>query len=131
MSTFTCTIHGYLGRDPELTEHEGQNGPYKKATFSVGVSRDYGDGTDWVPCVIYGKRAEVVEKFFHKGSEILATGRPESYTPKNNPDRKAWVLRVTAFDFCGRNENGTKADTNGSADYTPSGFDELTEDIPF
>ena len=131
MSTFTCTIHGYLGRDPELTEHEGQNGPYKKATFSVGVSRDYGDGTDWVPCAIYGKRAEVVEKFFHKGSEILATGRPESYTPKNNPDRKAWVLRVTDFDFCGKNENGTKEEPSGSADYTPSGFDELTEDIPF
>lgn len=130
MSTFTCTIHGYLGRDPELTEHEGQNGPYKKATFSVGVSRDYGDGTDWVPCAIYGKRAEVVEKFFHKGSEILATGRPESYTPKNDPNRKAWVLRVTDFDFCGSSGSGKKEEESGT-DYTPAGFDELTEDIPF
>ena len=46
------TIHGYLGRDPELTTVEGINGPYKKATFSVGVSRDYGDETDLFYCVM-------------------------------------------------------------------------------
>lgn len=131
MSTFICTIHGHLGRDPELTEHTGQNGPYKKATFSVAVSRDFGDGTDWVPCAIYGKKAEVVAKFFRKGSEILAWGRPESYTPKNDSNRKAWVLKVSGFDFCGKNENGTKTEGSEPAEYVPEGFDELAEDIPF
>lgn len=125
MSLFTTTIHGYLGHDPELTEVQGQNGPYKKVSFSVCVSRDYGDGKDWVPCVMYGKRAEVVAKFFKKGSEILCTGRPESYQPKNEQNRKAWVLKVDNFDFVGKSDGATKEE------YTPSGFDEVMEDIPF
>ena len=118
-------IHGYLGRDPEMTEHQGPNGPFKKTTFSVGVSR-YGDETDWFRCEIYGDRAEVVEKWFRKGSQILVTGRMESYKPKNDPNGKAWVLKVKDFDFCDKkvNTNGTSAD--------PEGFEELTEeDLPF
>lgn len=122
------SIHGYLGRDPELTEQTGQNGPYKKCNFSVGVSRDFGDETDWFYCVIYGKRAEVVEKFFHKGSEIIVSGRMESYTPKKHQDMKSWVLMVEKFDFAG------KKDKEGSND-VPDGFteveDEDEEDVPF
>lgn len=120
------TIHGYLGRDPELSEAEGQNGPYKKVSFSVGVSRDYGDGTEWFRCVMYGKRAEVIEKFFRKGSEIIVTGRMESYKPKNDPDRTAWILKVNNFDFC-RN-------SSGGADTAPAAIaaePETDEDIPF
>lgn len=120
-------IHGYLGRDPELKELQGQKGPYKSVTFSVGVSRDYGDGTDWFFCSMNGKRAEVVEKFFKKGSEIIVSGRMESYKPQKHPDTTAWVLRADGFDFVG------KKDKQGSS--APEGFHEIDddddEDIPF
>lgn len=120
------TIHGYLGRDPEMTEIQGQNGPFKKTSFSVGVSRDYGDETDWFRCEIIGKRAEVIEKWFRKGSQIIVSGRMESYTPKNNPTGKAWLLKVNDFDFCDKkvNADGSSAD--------PPGFEPLNEeDVPF
>ena len=120
------TLHGYLGRDPELTEGEGQNGPYKKVSFSIGVSRDYGDGTDWFRCIMYGKRAEVIDKFFRKGSEIIVSGRMESYKPKNDPDRTAWIVKVLNFDFT---RNGS-----GGADTAPAVIPEtpdVDEDIPF
>lgn len=120
------TIHGYFGRDPELTDGEGQKGPYKKVSFSVGVSRDYGDSTDWFRCVMYGKRAEVIDKFFRKGSEIIVVGRMESYKPKDDPNRNAWVLKVEDFDFC-RN-------SSGGADTAPAKIAETPitdEDVPF
>lgn len=120
------TLHGYFGRDPELTDGEGQNGPYKKVSFSIGVGRDYGDGTDWFRCVMYGKRAEVIDKFFKKGSEIIVTGRMESYKPKNDPERTAWIVKVNNFDFT---RNGS-----GGADTAPvaiSETPEIDEDIPF
>lgn len=106
------TIHGYIGRDPEITTVEGQNGPYKKTTFSVGVSRDFGDETDWFYCVFYGQRAEAVEKWFRKGSQIVVRGRMESYKPKNDPNRTAWLLRADGFDFCDKktNSDGSRAD---------------------
>ena len=35
----------------------------------------------------------------------------ESYKPKNDPDRTAWLLRADGFDFCDKktNADGTSA----------------------
>lgn len=122
-------IHGYVGRDPEITDVQGQNGPYKKTTFSVGVSRDFGDETDWFYCVFYGKRAEVVEKWIRKGSQIIVYGRMESYKPKNEPNRTAWLLRADGFDFCDKKTNNYES---RAATTEPDGLEPMQDDdIPF
>lgn len=132
-------LQGYLGRDPELTERQGQNGPYKSVAFSLGVGRDYGDGTDWFYCTMNGKRAEVIDKYFRKGSEILVSGRMESYKPKNDPDRTAWLVRMDDFHFT-RNGIGSGSSTGSSSgsraaapqdENIPDSFEQLEEDIPF
>lgn len=123
------TIHGYLGRDPELKEKFGQdNKPYKSATFSVGVSRSYGDQTDWFYCVINGKRAEVIEKYFHKGSQILVHGRMESYKAKDSNETR-WILTVTDFDFCDKSSNGSQS--HESAAPAQETLEDVDEDVPF
>ena len=128
-------LQGYLGRDPELTEQQGQNGPYKRVAFSLGVGRDYGDGTDWFYCVMYGKRAEVIEKYFSKGSEIIVSGRMESYKPKNDQNRTAWLVKMSDFYFT---RNGSGSGSSGSStkapaqdEPVPDNFEQLEEDIPF
>lgn len=143
-------LQGYLGRDPELSERQGQNGPYKSVAFSLGVGRDYGDGTDWFYCTMNGKRAEVIDKYFRKGSEILVSGRMESYKPKNDPDRTAWLVRMDDFHFT-RNGIGSGSSTGSSPgsstaqaqerkqseprqasfDDLPDSFEEQEDDIPF
>ena len=143
-------LQGYLGRDPELTERQGQNGPYKSVAFSLGVGRDYGDGTDWFYCTMNGKRAEVIDKYFRKGSEILVSGRMESYKPKNDPDRTAWLVRMDDFHFT-KNGTGSGSSTGSSSgssptpaqerpqseprqasfDDLPDSFESAEEDIPF
>lgn len=127
-------IQGYLGRDPELSERQGQNGPYKSVSFSLGVGRDFGDGTDWFRCIMNGKRAEVIDNYFRKGSEIIVSGRMESYKPKNDPERTAWIVKVSDFWFT-RNGNSSGS-TGSSAAATqdapvPDGFEQLEEDITF
>lgn len=117
-------IHGYVGRDPELQDKTGQNGDYKQVSFSVGVGRDFGDDTDWFRCIAYNKRAEVIHKFIHKGSQVVVTGRMESYKTKD--DRTAWVLKVSGFDFCDR-KSGSDADQSQE----PAGYVPTDEDIPF
>ena len=128
-------LQGYLGRDPELTEQQGQNGPYKRVAFSLGVGRDYGDGTDWFYCVMYGKRAEVIEKYFSKGSEIIVSGRMESYKPRNDQNRTAWLVKMSDFYFT---RNGSGSGSSGSStkapaqdEPVPDNFEQLEEDIPF
>ena len=122
-------LHGRLGRDPHIEEFQGNNGPYKRVDFSLAVDRDFGDGVDWFYCTMTGKRAEVIEKFFRKGSEIILSGRMESYKPKNDPNRTAWLVKMTGFDFVSGNRNGSEtSQTSG----TPEGFEEMQDDdVPF
>lgn len=124
MLSFTI-IHGYLGRNPELhdyTNRKGEDG--KLCTFSVAVKQDIGDETDWFECVAFGARAEIIEKSFHKGSQILTWGRmrSEKYTGKDGVDRTKWKLTVNGFDFCDKKTNDGP---------TPDFTDVSDVDIPF
>ena len=124
------TLHGYLGRDPELKDKMSSDGrAYKSATFSVGVSRSYGDQVDWFYCIINGKRAEVIEKYFHKGSQILLQGRMESYKDKDNDKITRWSVNVTDFDFCDKNPSGQQS--RAAAAPAQETMEEVTEDVPF
>lgn len=122
------TIHGYLGRDPELKEYKNARGESNKlVNFSVGVSRDMGDETDWFDVTFFGRRAEVIEKFFSKGSQILVTGRMQSDTvEKDGRKHKYWKLIGSSFDFC-----DSKESPRGSAIVETDSFKAAEDDIPF
>ena len=123
-------LHGRLGRDPELTEKQGQKGPYKQVSFSIAVDRDFGDDTDWFRCVMNGARAEVIEKYFHKGSTILVSGRCEKYKPKSDPEHEHVIVKVTDFDFCDKAQGGAHSDNTPTAG-PKDDFDDIDEDVPF
>lgn len=110
-------IHGYLGRDPELKEYRNSKGETGHlVNLSVGVSRDTEDKTDWFNVTIFGKRAEVIDKWFRKGSEIVVWGRMQSETvEKNGQKRTYWNLIGSGFDFCGGRNNSSDR-TNDSTD---------------
>ena len=121
-------IHGYIGRDPELKEYKNANGePKKLVNFSVGVSRDMGDETDWFDVTFFGRRAEVIDKFFSKGSQIIVTGRMQSDTvEKDGRKHKYWKLIGSSFDFC-----DSKESPRGSAIVETDSFKAAEDDIPF
>lgn len=121
-------LHGYLGRDPELKEYRNAKGePGKLCKLSVGVSQ-VGDGTDWFDVTFFGKTAEVIEKFFSKGSQILIIGEHQS-TTKDGDDgkkRKYWNVKGEAFAFC-----DSKESPRGSAIVETDSFKAAEDDIPF
>ena len=122
------TIHGYLGRDPELKEYKNARGEKNNlVNFSVGVSRDMGDETDWFDVTFFGKRAEVIDKFFQKGSQIIVSGRMQSDTvEKDGKKHKYWKLIADDFDFC-----DSKESPRGSAIVETDSFKAAEDDIPF
>lgn len=115
-------IHGRLVRDPELTPRANSESS-DRCNFTVATDRKYGDEADFYDCVIFGKRAGVVEKYFSKGSEIVVVGEGQirSYTDKNGVKRKAYSVMVSDFDFCG----SKKKDEGGDS------WEQLDEDTPF
>lgn len=123
-------IHGRLARDPELTR--GDEPSKDRTKFTVAVDRQYGDETDFFDCVIFGKRAAVIDKFFRKGSEIAVTGEGQirSYEDKNGVKRKAYSIIVRDFDFCGSKSDGSNTKPAAS-EPVPDGFEQVEEDIPF
>lgn len=126
------TIHGHLAKDTEIREYttaKGESG--KLCKFTVAVNRRFGEEADFFNCVAYGKAAEVIDKFFSKGSEIAVIGEMhcDPYTPKGSETKRyPWTLRVQQFDFCGK-KDGTPAHDNAEA--PKDSFEEIDEDVPF
>ena len=93
---------------------------------SIAVRRDK-DTTDFFEISAFGKMAEFIEKYFHKGSKIAIDGhlQQSSYTDKNGNKRQSVSIIVDKADFCeGKNENKeTKTD-----DFLDVGSD---EGLPF
>lgn len=115
-------IHGRLVRDPELTR--GSDDSKDRCNFTVAVDRRYGDESDFFDCVIFGKRAGVIDKYFRKGSEIVLSGEGQirSYEGKDGVKRKAYSIVVGDFDFCGSKKSNQDI---------PDSFEKQSEDIPF
>ena len=133
----THTIHGRLTRDPELTRGSDQSPD--RVNFTVACDRQYGDETDFFDCVMFGKRAGVIDKYFGKGSEILLSGEGQlrSYEDRNGVKRKSYSIVVANFDFCGSkktvSEDTAKALENFAREAlnVPDSMEQAESDIPF
>lgn len=98
---------GNLVRDPEIRYSQGENS-IAIARFSLAVNRRYQrDGepeADFFNCTAFGKQAEFVEKYFHKASRMLLSGRVQNdnYTNKNGEKVYSVQIIVEEVDFAER-----------------------------
>lgn len=88
---------GNLTRDPEIRYTQGEKS-LAVGRFSLAVNRKYtrqGDpDVDFFNCTAFGKQAEFVEKYFHKGSRMMLIGwlQNDNYTNKNG--EKVYSVQV-------------------------------------
>lgn len=122
------TIKGRLGRDPEVTEKQGKNGTFAVAKFSVAVDRAFGDEVDWFNCEVLGNRANVIDKYFSKGTFITLTGNMFSYKTKDG--HKGWKIRVLDFDLPEFGEHDGDRSEHEASDQKDT-FEDIDEDVPF
>jgi single-strand DNA-binding protein len=72
-----CMFSGNVGRDPELKFSSGGNAVLK---FSIAVNErrkkgeQWEDAVEWVPVVLFGKRAEGLGKILEKGTPVSIVG---------------------------------------------------------
>lgn len=130
-------ISGRFVRDPELVEDADV--ARTRAKFTVAVDRSYGDESDFFDCIVFGKRANVIDKWFGKGSEIvlMGEGRLNSYTGKDGVKRKSYTIVVEKFSFCGSKNDSKRDDHNEHSerderdDRIADTFEDAESDIPF
>lgn len=122
---------GRLTKDPELrfTSNKGT----AVTRFTLAVNRDYKkeDGTqeaDFINCIAYSKRAEVIAQYLTKGKRFSIAGsiRTGSYDAQDGTRRYTTYVVVDGFDFIDSSDSKVNND-NFNDDMIP--VDD--GDIPF
>lgn len=139
-------LMGRLTRDPEISySQNGNNTCIARYTLAVDrrFKQDGGQEADFISCVVFGKGAEFAEKYLHKGTKIVVTGRIEtgSYTNKDGVRVYTTTVMVEEQEFA---ESKTSSQNNAGANNQQSapnnsssgdGFmnipDEIDEELPF
>jgi single-strand DNA-binding protein len=108
MSSFNKVIlMGNMTRDPELKYLPSNTAVVE---FSVATSKTFkkqdgsqGEETCFTDCQMFGKRAEVVNKYFHKGEPILVEGRLklDQWQAQDGSKRSKLRVFVESFEFVG------------------------------
>lgn len=123
-------LKGRLARDIELrTTTTGK----AVGTFSLAVDRrmkqEGQPDADFIPCVAWGKTAEVMAQYLAKGRETLVEGRMQvrNYDDNNGNKRYVTEVIVESFEFCGARPQGSAQEP------APGGFGTAapSDDIPF
>jgi len=141
MSGFQTVIaQGNLGADPEI--RYTQNGT-AVANFRLAVSEQWTDKnsnekkerTEWLSCVVWGKRAEVINQYLSKGSGVLVHGKLQTrkWQDKDGRDQYKTEINVSDFTFTGGGKNSNASEGKAkSAPKTlePPQFD-FNDDLPF
>lgn len=145
-----------LGRDAEIRYTQGGE-PVASLSLAFSHGRKGDDGkrqTQWVDGSLWGKRAEALAPYLTKGSLVVVTMEDmhtEAYQGRNGESTKL-VGRVIDIELAGGGERQQAAQAQASVrkqhpqeqggyrsstSRTPpaaahgSGFDDMTEDVPF
>lgn len=121
------TLIGRLTKDPEV-RYTQSGTPVGTFTLAVDrrVQKDKPKEADFIPCVVWGKTAEVVGNWCKKGKQVGVEGRIQvrSYDAKDGSKRYVTEVIVSELELLGSKNEGVDRSGNG---YKP-----LTdEDIPF
>lgn len=129
-------LMGRLTDDPKTqTTQSGM----EVARFTLAINRmktkdNQDPGADFPSCVAFGKTAETIGNYLHKGNLVVVEGRLQtgSYTGQDGVKRYTTDVIVDRFEFCERKAEGQQApepstDSDGFMNI-PDGID---EELPF
>lgn len=116
-----------MTKDPEV-RYTQSGTPVGTFTLAVDrrVAKDKPKEADFIPCVVWGKTAEVVGNWCKKGKQIAVEGRIQvrSYDAKDGSKRYVTEVIVSELELLGSKNEG--------ADHSGNSHKPLTdEDIPF
>jgi len=93
---------GRLGKDPEVKTF----GDKKKAAFSIATTDTYKNAngekvedTQWHNLVIWGKLADVAEKFLKKGNEVAIEGKLVHRVYETDKGEKRYITEINVNDL--------------------------------
>jgi single-strand DNA-binding protein len=145
-------VVGNLGRDPEM-RYTPSGTPV--TNFSVAVNRrrpsgggEFVDETDWYRVAVFGRQADIADKYLSRGMKVLIDGRPSivTYTGNDGVERTNVEINCDNFQMLNtREENeairaasgtqqtsgGYGGDMGNQPGQSSDDFDDDLDDVPF
>ena len=122
----SVNLVGRLARDPDIKYTTGGT---SIARFTVAVDRRFksegGPTADFPSVVAFGKTAEFIEKYFHKGQRIGLSGRIQTGSYDDKDGKKVYTTDVIAeaVEFVESKGSGSgNADASPKPEPGPDGF---------
>ncbi len=90
-------LMGRLTRDPEVRYSQGAS-QTAVGRFSIAVDRRFkreGEpDADFFDCTAFGKQAEFVERYLHKGTKVVLSGRIQNNNYTNKDGQMVYSIRI-------------------------------------
>lgn len=128
----TVALIGRLTADPEIRYTQSGKAV---ASYRLAVDREFkseGQPTaDFIPCVAWGRNAEFVQKYLHKGMKIGVTGRIQTGSYKKDDGSTVYTtdIIVDNHHFCeskgGGSGSGSTRDINELSQYPETQFTDV------
>lgn len=93
-------LMGRLTRDPEVRYTQGEQA-MAVARYTLAVDRrgkNQENSADFIQCVAFGKAGEFAERYLHKGTKIVLTGRIQTGSYTNKEGQRVYTTDIVAED---------------------------------
>lgn len=93
-------LMGRLTRDPEVRYTQGEQA-MAVARYTLAVDRrgkNQENSADFIQCVAFGKAGEFAERYLHKGTKIVLTGRIQTGSYTNKEGQHVYTTDIVAED---------------------------------
>ena len=118
-------LFGRLTKDVDLrTTPSGRSVAMLTLAIDRPVTKDGNKEADFIPVVLWGKTAEAVARYVHKGQRLLVEGRIQvrSYDGKDGQKRYATEVVADKAEFIDKSEQGASQQDSGFGQQN-SGFE--------
>jgi single-strand DNA-binding protein len=128
-------LYGNVGKDPEVKTLESNN---KVAKFSLATNKSYTNkqgekvtDTAWHNIVLWGKLAELAEKYVKKGNSVIIEGEISYRSYENKDGQTVYITEIigNALHFAGGKKEETKPEPEKGKPPYKSGFSDIN-DLP-
>lgn len=131
---------GRLTKDIELKYAAGNGKAIAK--FTLAVNRDYKNANgeyeaDFINCLAFDKRAEVLSQYVKKGQLVGIRGRIQTgtYDAQDGTKRYTTEILVEGFDLIGGNQGNNNSNNNNNSGSNDSTWEDAepvdSGDMPF
>lgn len=119
-------VIGYVGKEPKIstTQNNAKIASFSIATTEKSYTTQNGvtipERTEWHNIVVFGKLADVIEKYVHKGSRMYVEGkmRTRAFTDKNGVQKTITEIHVDNLEMLDSKPTQQSASANADVSQT-------------